>query len=539
MQTSRIGPFALEEPLGAADSNVLRGVHVEMKRAMAVKLLDRRVIGQPMGGGNFAGDVQRLKKLVHPHVVRTYGGAVEEGQPYLVFEYLPGESLDDRLERRGKLAWETAVEIAEPICEALAYLHSQDWVHRRLTPRVLVGDDGLVKLAGLDCVWSDHDQAPGLRIDMSVAHYLSPEQFRGRASATLPACDMYSVGVLLYRCLTGDLPWDAQTPRDLILARRASPAPRVSATVLDCPVWLDLLVAKLLEKKRSRRLGSADETLRAIAVAKRKVATGAGASKAAMEGRTGALTSELDRSELRKLRSKPQESAPDASPFYERTWFLLGSLAAIIGFVFWITRPSGEDELFAKALPLMQSEKATDWRRADDQYLTELRERFPNTKYADQLQEFDQRLAMHRAEQRVENLDRFGREPQSEAERRYAKAWRLERFGDRLAAWTQYEAIVELFGESDDPSDRAFANLARRQAAAIEAGPRTEPHEGQALVEGRLAEARALIDEGKLIAARRILRSVERLYRDNRELAPLIAEARRQLRELDGADSTD
>ena len=78
MQLSRIGPIALEEPLGgAADSNVLRGVHLERNMAMAVKLLPRHLVNRPMGGDTFAADVKSLHMLVHPHIARYYGGAMD------------------------------------------------------------------------------------------------------------------------------------------------------------------------------------------------------------------------------------------------------------------------------------------------------------------------------------------------------------------------------------------------------------------------------------------------------------------------------
>jgi serine/threonine protein kinase len=116
MQLSRIGPIALEEPLGGtADSNVLRGVHLERNKGMAVKLLPRHMINRPMGGDYFAADVKTLQKLVHPGIARVYGGAVDNGQPYLAMELVEGESLRCLLDRRGRLPWETTVDIAESI----------------------------------------------------------------------------------------------------------------------------------------------------------------------------------------------------------------------------------------------------------------------------------------------------------------------------------------------------------------------------------------------------------------------------------------
>src|SRR5262245_57445598 len=108
MLLSRIGPIALEEPLGgAADSNVLRGVHIERNQVFAVKLLPPSLVNRTMGGDTFADDVKALQKLVYPGIARYYGGAIDNGRPYLVLELVKGESLRSLLERRGRLPWET------------------------------------------------------------------------------------------------------------------------------------------------------------------------------------------------------------------------------------------------------------------------------------------------------------------------------------------------------------------------------------------------------------------------------------------------
>jgi serine/threonine protein kinase len=280
MQRSRIGPFALEEALDhEGTGNVLRGLHLERKTSMAVKLLPLSLVNRPMAGNAFSADVKRLQRLLHPNIVRCLGGAIEQGQPYLALELVSGESLRDLLDRRGKLPWEMAVEIIDGICAALMHSHQSGFVHQRLTPaRVMLPKEGGVKICGFDCAWSDKDEVLGLRVPMSVAHYLAPEEFRGKQSASLPPCDLFSVGVMLYECLSGELPWPANTPAELVQARRNGNAPRVSTKVLDCPVWLDVLTAKLLEVKRADRLSSAEDAHRAIVNAKQKVASGMGAA---------------------------------------------------------------------------------------------------------------------------------------------------------------------------------------------------------------------------------------------------------------------
>lgn len=535
MQLSRIGPIALEEPLGgSADSNVLRGIHLERNKSMAVKLLPRHMLNRPMGGDHFAADVKTLQKLVHPKIARVYGGAVDDGQPYLALELVDGESLRCLLDRRGRLPWETTADIAEAICEALDYAHRSKLAHQRLTPsRIMLSPGGGVKLVGFDCQMTDKDEVVGLRSPMTVAPYLSPEAFRGKPSAALPTGDMFSLGVIIYECLTGKLPWAADTPAEVVRARRAGPAPRVSATVLECPVWLDVLVAKLLERKRGIRLATADATRRAIIEARRKVAEGAGAAQQAYAGKQGALTVDADRREIARIRQRQVTARRDDSPFYERAWFLALALAAVLGVGTYAMWPKSEDALFAAAAPLMASDRPVDWNRAQDAYLDELVERFPDTKYRDQIAAFQDRYAVHRAEERVKNLDRFGRSPQSDVERLYAEGWRFERFDDLLSAWRKYEE-VEKQADAKDVDGRAFATLARRGIDRIKAHVDAQ-QEVKELVQSKLGEAAALATEGKALQARLLLDKIVSMYDDQRDVEALVAEARRRMAELDGA----
>jgi len=301
--------------------------------------------------------------------------------------------------------------------------------------------------------------------------------------------------------------------------------------VLDCPVWLDRLVTKLLAVKRSERLTSAEEAHRTIVNAKRKVASGMGATQQEWSGLKGALAVDQDRGELRRLRrQRPKER--DTSPFYERAWFLALSLVVVIGLGVWALLPPSEDALFAKAKPLMDSDDPLEWSRAEELYLDSFRERFPDSKYADQLAEFDRRVAIRRAETRLNNNERLRRAPQTEAERQFGEARSYEQFGDRLSAWRKYEALVNLFAESQDMYDIAFVELARRQIDRIKA--EQDPAESQTeFLERQLARASELAESGDLLEARKIVDGIIELYGDNQEARPLVERARDEKRRLD------
>jgi serine/threonine-protein kinase len=544
MQLSRIGPIALEEPLGgSADSNVLRGVHLDRNMAMAVKLLPRELVNRPMAGDTFAADVKALQKLVHPHIARCYGGAMDNGQPYLAMELVKGESLRTLLDRRGRLPWETTVDLAVEICEALDFAHHAGVAHLRLTPsRVLLTETGDVKLIGFDSKLSDRDEVLGLRVPMSVANYLAPEAFRGKLSAKAPTCDLFSLGAILYECLAGKVPWPADSPAELIQARRNGPAPRASASVLECPVWLDVLVARLLELKRTDRLPTADAARRAILDAKSKTEAGMGAVQHAWAGKQGALATDADRKELAALRKKQVVRERDDSPFYERAWFLAACLAVIVAAATWAMWPKSKAALLAAAAPLMASDDPVQWKRAEDQYLSQLVERFPEMNDDPAVREFRDRYAVHRAKERVKNIDRFGRRPKSEIERLYAEGWRKERFGDLESALRLYRQVLD--EPAPDPKattdaaveQRAYQSLAHQRIGLIKSEVRQKQDSSQ-LLRNKLDEAKELSLAGKALQAQILLDDVVQLYGNQPEFKALVDEARELLDRMPSSPS--
>jgi hypothetical protein len=206
----------------------------------------------------------------------------------------------------------------------------------------------------------------------------------------------------------------------------------------------------------------------------------------------------------------------------------------VIGLGIWALLPPSEDALFAKAKPLMDSESSSDWQRAEDRYLDSFRERFPDSKYAAELAEFDKRVAIDRAETRLNNNKRLNRDPKSEAERQFGEAQEYEQFGDRLTAWKRYEALVNLFAESEDKYDMAFVALAHRQIERIQA--EQDPAESQAeFLDEQLKRASTLAESGKLIEAKKVLEGVIILYGDNQEARPLVERARDEKRRLDAS----
>ena len=344
---------------------------------------------------------------------------------------------------------------------------------------------------------------------------------------------MFSLGVILYEGLCGELPWPAATPAELIRARDAALAPRASAKVLDLPVWLDVLVARLLLVKRDDRFESADEARRAFVVVRDKVAAGVGAAKHALSGKQGSLSPAIDLDDLRRLRKAAAGSKPkhDGSPIYERAWFLAACLAALVAAGAWFMRPLSEHDLFAKAKPLMDSPRATDWQAAETLYLNEFRERFPESLHNREIDNFRLRHAIHRAEERVKNIDRFGRDFESEIDRKFYEARRDEQIGERGSAGRKYMAIVAEYADSQILEERAMVELARIRMDATKASTSFEHY---------LAVAEDQAKRGDIRTARAVLMDQIHLYEGNAEVVVLLERAREKLRELDrAADSAE
>jgi eukaryotic-like serine/threonine-protein kinase len=190
-----------------------------------------------------------------------------------------------------------------------------------------------------------------------------------------------------------------------------------------------------------------------------------------------------------------------------------------------------EEALFAAAAPLMASDKPVDWNRAKEQYLEELLERFPDTEYKPQIEEFEDRYAVHRAQEQIKNIDRFGRSPKSAAERLYAEGWRFERFDDPLSAWRKYEEVIKT-ADKDNRDQRAFATLARRGIDRIKSQVDAQLEISE-VVQRKLDEAAVLSSQGKELQARLVLDRIVSLYGDNPEVRELVQEARNRIRELD------
>jgi beta-lactam-binding protein with PASTA domain len=184
-----------------------------LDRDIALKVMSGRYANDEEFVERFKREAQSAAALSHPNIVSIYDrGESEDGTYYIAMEYLPGGTLKDRILKRGALPARTAAAVALQIAEALQAAHKSGVVHRDIKPHnILITDSGDIKVTdfGIARAASSSTMTRTGSI-LGTAHYISPEQAMGESVG--PASDLYSLGVVLYEMLTGELPFDADTP---------------------------------------------------------------------------------------------------------------------------------------------------------------------------------------------------------------------------------------------------------------------------------------------------------------------------------------
>jgi eukaryotic-like serine/threonine-protein kinase len=205
----------------------------------------------------FRSEARAVAQLSHPHIVTVIDRGVDDGRQFIVFEYVEGENLKDLVRRAGRLPARRAVELTIAVAEGLAFAHAQGLVHRDVKPQnVLVNEEGDVKV-------TDFGIARSLDVDrglteagtvLGTSDYISPEQAGGKS--VTPATDVYSLGVVLWELLTGDVPFAGDTFVAVALRHINEPPPSLLAARPDAPVRLAAAVDRALAKNPADRFPS-------------------------------------------------------------------------------------------------------------------------------------------------------------------------------------------------------------------------------------------------------------------------------------------
>ncbi len=259
------GKFEILDEIGHGGMGVVyRARQISLDRIVALKMLSASLVDDPEFRSRFCQEAKIIARLNHPNILHVYDILDHGTDFWIVMEYLEGRSLRDVLRDAGRLPIARAVHIAAQVAGGLAYAHSKGIIHRDIKPdnimmlpddQVKIMDFGIAHLRGS----SIHTQTG---VAMGTPQFMSPEQAAGKPVDA--RSDLYSLTVVLYRMLTGELPFTADSPVAVALKHVQEPPPRPSKVNPAIPPALDALVLKGMAKKPDERFQSAEEMREAL-----------------------------------------------------------------------------------------------------------------------------------------------------------------------------------------------------------------------------------------------------------------------------------
>src|SRR5579863_4111093 len=259
-----LGPFRIVERIGAGGmATVFKAYQPTLDRYVAVKVLPSYHARDPIFVKRFTQEARSVAKLAHPNIVQIHDFGTQDDITYIVMEYVDGGTLKDRLKR--PLSVPEAVEFMIQAAEGLGCAHSHGIVHRDVKPaNMLLRQDGhlLISDFGIAKILEGTTNLTRVGTGIGTPQYMSPEQ--GTGQAVDRRSDIYSLGIVLFHCLTGHVPFTADNPLTITVKHLNDPLPVEHLRAAKVPAPIEQVVVKMTEKSAQDRYQSTDELIAAL-----------------------------------------------------------------------------------------------------------------------------------------------------------------------------------------------------------------------------------------------------------------------------------
>ena len=340
----KLQEYVIEERLGVGGMGVVyKATHGLIGKSVAIKVLRPDIVQDPRDMSRLLDEARIISAIKNRGIINIFGaGALEDGRNYLIMELLEGESLEQLMQREGRIPAGDAVVILEQVLSALYAAHEAGVVHRDLKPAnvFLVTEGNLTYVKLLDFGLARRSQQEVTRI-AGTPDYISPEHARGRPAG--PPADLYAFGVLCFHMLTGQLPFIGNTPMEVMEKHVHSPPPVPHELNKAIPKALSELILKLLAKDPGERPDAAQVKADLRAATKQMRTAPTMMSLVSVEPVREAAAILEERKHAQKLAAKAQVA--DIKRKVTRRWpWVLGAAIAVwfigvLAYVMWPSKP--------------------------------------------------------------------------------------------------------------------------------------------------------------------------------------------------------
>ena len=240
-------------------ANVYLGYDTILERDVAIKVLRGDLADDEKFVRRFRREAQSASLLNHPNIVQIYDVGEDDGNFYIVMEYINGQTLKQLIKKRGKLSVPETIDIMSQLTDGLAHAHDSYIIHRDIKPQnIMILDDGMVKITDFGIAMainaSDLTQTNSV---MGSVHYLPPEQASGKGSTI--KSDIYSLGIMMYEMLAGVMPFRGETAVEIAMKHLKNPMPSVMKANPSVPQAVENIILKATAKNPKNRYNNVRE----------------------------------------------------------------------------------------------------------------------------------------------------------------------------------------------------------------------------------------------------------------------------------------
>ncbi|MFN9719272.1 MAG: serine/threonine protein kinase [Planctomycetota bacterium] len=548
MAERKIGPFIVGEQIGAGGMGVVyKATYVETGKEVALKILPPGLAGDEKLRKRFEREIDILKRLSHPNIVKYFGGGTQDGQRWYAMEFIDGGSLQDILRKKRRLGWEQAIQVGRQLCAALEVAHNAGIIHRDLKPaNLFITKKGKLKLG--DFGIARDTEATALTADgktVGTYAYMAPEQIHGNVALSRKT-DLYAAGCLLFEVLTGQTPFIGANPAEMLVQHLNDDPYTVREKGVECPAALDALIERMLSKNPDDRPYDAlavhtelteilNQSKQGVSEATPQALMASGASQSAtVDPQTGEV----------KPKKKKKKSK---GAFYEQTWFLTTSLLLLVAFAFWLTMGPGEDGLYLQAKEAMTRSDAVSQHDAKNKFLLPYLEKYPDGKYAAEIKGWLDQVEVAVLEAQVDRKARGNRDGRNKFESACVAAVKAERDQDRnpLEAIELFQALINMTADAGASSTPATESPESPDSADVVGDPKywrmmaekhlnslrtaflaKDPQDRHRLLTERIAALEPSLADEKSSEGKTALTSFRDAFRGEKDMEPWLDYAR-------------